>query len=208
MEYVVRNGKMNIPIPFDINVIFLDIDSVLNHSPLGECYEGGEDNYVNRKTPISKDNLQYFKYIVDNTENLRIVWSTSWRFEENPSWQYWKNPRLYLEKQEWFPEIIGKTPKKFSSTRSDEIHLWLNDNERNKYLSSKPLSIRPFNIGQWYNIRNFVIIDDECDGMKRFGPHYFQTDVLTGLTEEQSKSIVEFLKTKNYNRQDWFSIND
>ena len=201
MESVVRNGKMKTP----FNIIFLDIDSVLNHSPIGECYEGGEDNFVNRKTPVSKDNLEYFKYIIDNTENVKVVWSTSWRFEENPSWQNWKNPRLYLEKQKWFPEIIGKTPKKFSSTRSEEIHLWLNENERNRYLSMKPLSIRPFNIGPWNEINNFVIIDDEYEGMKRFGSHYFQTDVLTGLTEEQSKSIVEFLKTENYNRQDWFN---
>lgn len=178
-----------------MTVVFLDIDSVLNHSPVGDCYEGGECGFVDERTPISKDNLFALEYIVENTNNNRFVWSTSWAMEKEETWNGWNNPRLYIERLPWMKDmIIGSTPRKMSSERHEEIHFWLYENEYN-------LKMRR---GVHYDITNFAILDDEKYGMERYGDHYFNCQWSTGLTVEQGKRVVEYLKKNDYRKDDWF----
>jgi len=187
------------------NIIFLDIDSVLNYSRFGQdSYDTGNDrteDFVEQKTPICKSCLEALNHIVVNAENPAVVWSTSWALEEREVWNGWNNPRLYVERLPWMKDlVVGRTPRKMSSERCEEIHFWLHNNEYvRKYHDKKWCEGERF-----YDIHSFAVIDDIERGMERYGDHFFRTEYDTGLTMEQAKGIVEFLKMEDYRSEDWF----
>jgi hypothetical protein len=115
-----------------MNVIFVDFDGVLNSKQhflmVKEKEVKGKDTPKEAdlefmKSNTNPNNMWCLKYILDNVPNLKIVLSTSWRnhFEINLFKELFQFYGLDAER------IIGKTPKKFSSERVHEIHMWLDD---------------------------------------------------------------------------------
>jgi len=171
-----------------VDIIFLDIDGVLNHSPPAE--DTYFDTFAERTLPLSKDNLAAFRKILAAKPDAKVVWSTDWRLYDEPKWRgRWDNPRLWLERQDWMAgRIIGKTPKKMTSNHFHEIHWWLLDNIR-----------RP-RVG----IHNFVILDDwDSPGMSDYGSNFFKTDPDAGLTEQQADDVIQYLQSEHYCPDEW-----
>jgi len=160
------------------NVIFLDIDSVCNHSRKAETAYDGEypDGwFIADGVPLCADNVKALKSIICGIENPAVVWSTDWRLFNEDTWYGWKNPLKWLEDEGGLkPYVVGSTPKKMSSRRHEEIMMWL----------------RSDNVG---TAGNFAILDDIDYGMDMFGGHFFKCEYDKGLTAETAEKVIRFL---------------
>ena len=172
-------------------ILFLDIDGVLNISRYGEdVYSEGDKQHkdlVKPCVPIVTSCYEALKSIADNVPELKVIWSTDWRMHDDEEWYGWKNPLKWLEANCSFlnGKIVGKTPKKMSSDRPEEIAMWLSDNEREKT----------------YDILGYAILDDYAPhAMYWFGKHFFRTWFDTGLTSNLAKSVIECLNTFGYDK--------
>lgn len=185
-------------------VLFVDIDSVLNHSHKAESlYDNDSDeSFVEDHVPLCKDNVASLKHIIDNVPDIAIVWSSDWRIVDEDVWNGWKNPLKWLESQDWIKDIvIGKNPKKMSSNRFEEIHFWFHENEYAKKFNQKVWLSK-----KYFDVANYAVIDDfDSPGMRRYEDHFFKCEFETGLTIEQANKIVEFLNTDDfdYDELDW-----
>lgn len=158
-----------------VKLLFLDIDSVLNASRYAESIYDEDfncDRLVAASVPICKDNYQALKHIYENVPSLKVVWSTDWRLVDKPKWNGWSNPRLWLESQDWFkPLVIGKTPKKMSSTKPEELHMWFRDNIYSRKHKDREWMDKP-----WFDVCSYAIVDDwDSSLMYKFGKHFFKT---------------------------------
>lgn len=175
------------------NIVFLDIDGVLNHGNLSQC-----NSLVDSNVPLCKDNLLAFKRIIDNVDDIGIVWSSDWRFAKE-QYNSWKNPKDWIEKN--FLEegiVIGNNPRKMSSNRFEEIHFWFTSNEYSKKFYGKEWVKDPY-----YEVRNYVVIDDfDSPGMKMYGNHFFKCNPDIGLTIEYASQIIEYLKRRDFDIKD------
>lgn len=93
-----------------MNIIFLDIDGVLN--------------YENSKNKVEEEKVKLLKEIVDQT-GAEIVLSSDWRC-------WWDKPdedfKLLIDNLNKFGlKLISKTPETVHSYRGAEIHQWLNE---------------------------------------------------------------------------------
>lgn len=178
------------------NVIFLDIDSCLNGSSYGEtCYDSGRPEFIEQDLPLCEDSVENLRILLASIENPAVVWSSSWRNCDDATWNGWRNPRIWLEAQDWFkPALIGKTPMKMSSVRHEEIGFWLYWNEYNRF----------FDKGEWIDVSNFIIIDDIDYGMGRYGKHLFRCEYDKGFTADMATDAIKFLSEPCYIGTDWF----
>ena len=155
-------------------ICFLDIDGIFNHAGYGvDTYR---DRFAEEKVPIDKENLTEFKKLLTAFPDLKIVWSTSWRDYNEEDWQSWKNPRLWLEAQDFMKgRIIGRTPRKLSSEHFHEILWWLKDN----------LSI----------VENYVILENDYFPSKWFGleHHLIRVNTEVGLTADDVSKAMQIL---------------
>lgn len=160
------------------NIVFLDIDSVCNHSRKAETvYDGEYQNgwFIADRVPLCVDNVQALKSIINGIENPAIVWSTDWRLFNEDTWHGWKNPLKWLEDKCGLKQyVIGNTPKKMSSNRHEEIMMWLRNKDRPA-------------------VANFAILDDIEYGMKMFRRHFFKCDYDKGLIADTIDAVIEFL---------------
>lgn len=147
------------------NIIFLDIDGVLNNSFT-------ETTTVTGWTFVEDFLIRNLKKIIDAT-NAKIVLSSSWR------WGYWStgNDRLdYLELVEKFSNfgifIADITPAFRSNDREEEILWWLDNNFENG---------------------NFIILDDEANYFNSLLPHVVKTDRALGLTQKEITKAINML---------------
>ena len=67
--------------------------------------------------------------------------------------------------------VIDKTPH-LTTTRADEISLWLQDHPE---------------------VTRFVILDDSTDGCDAFGDRFIKTSFNTGLTQKHADRAIEVL---------------
>lgn len=163
-----------------MNVIFLDIDGVLNTPRFQEiqiknCECDGYESQFNFD-PICMRNL---KEIVDKTDSY-IVISSTWRYDYSHSEnRYMKeiinNLNLYGIKD----RIIGITPDlrdKYNSMliRGHEIKLWLEENSEK------------------FNVERFVIIDDDND-MFDLIDNLAECDYQDGLVDEVKNIALRIL---------------
>ena len=159
------------------NVIFLDIDSVCNHSKTAEtAYDDYYSSpwFIAEGVPLCRDNLLALKSVIERIENPAVVWSTDWRLYGEDTWNGWKNPLMWLESEFRLKQyVIGNTPKKMSSNRHEEIMMWLRDDDRPA-------------------VKNFAILDDIEYGMNMFGGHFFKCEYDKGLTTEIADAVVGF----------------
>ena len=110
-----------------VRVLFLDIDGCLNWSPEADSLyfmdsEEVKKHYWNlahlkERIPIIDDNLAALQHIVSEVPDLKIVWTTDWRFDKDDEYASkfgWYNPKLWLESLPWLSErVIGMTPRRY-----------------------------------------------------------------------------------------------
>lgn len=153
-----------------MNVIFLDIDGVLNSAEY-------DSNRNEKDGNIDLTRLPLLKEIVDKT-NAKIVLSSSWR-------KVWfKDISLCdivgKELSDTFNsaglEIYDKTP--VLGRRKDEIKAWLQNNP---------------------HIENYAIIDDMTFGWEELSDHLVKTNALIGRGLEQTHvdSAIKILTYKD-----------
>ncbi len=161
---------------FIINILFLDIDGVLNST---QWYNSNSCKALDKSIKRYFDPvcIEYLNKIVNETE-ARIIISSSWRLL-----------RDLQELQNIFyavgfkGKIYGKTPISSSYDmenpipRGLEIQEWLDDN-RNKFKSSI----------------KYAILDDEDDFLESQKPYFFQTNFNTGLDDSLAEKIISFFK--------------
>lgn len=165
-----------------VNIIFLDIDGVLNVIPQGR------DEFGSLFHQEFMDNL---KWIIDET-NAKIVISSSWRHDGLKTMQeMWKKRGIA-------GEVIDVTPTR-SSNYKETIGLPFHERLE-----------RGFEIQDWlYNNKydRYVIIDDDDDMLESQMSNFVKTsenfdhpdmvDWGYGLTKKCAEQAINILKGKN-----------
>lgn len=153
-----------------MNVIFLDIDGVLN----------------NRRTPnmnhavwrIDPQNVARLNCIIEAVDDLTIVLSSSWRYSVRSG-----NVDLNALLQEYGfigDPIIERTicddewMEEHSEERGHEIQRWLDEHPE---------------------VERFVILDDD-DDMAHLLPHLIQTSFMEGLLDEHVGETIRRLRLR------------
>ena len=159
-------------------VLFCDIDGVLNFASYGE--DTYYDKHCGDEVALDKDCVSNLLKLLELLSDLKIVWSTDWRFVEDEWWRRWKNPVKHLEAT--CPllksRVIGKTPKMMSSSHCHEVKWWLDQNASSNELDG------------------YVVIDDLKFPEPWFGieKHIVWSDPCKGLTEENLQQAIEILE--------------
>lgn len=156
-----------------MNVIFLDIDGVLNYA--GCKYKIGGIYFVD------DEKIKLLKELIDNTD-AKVVLSSTWRFG-------WEDLELGLETNnkndfvmlrdkllEYDITLYDKTPRSASRYRGEEIGMWLKD--RN-------------------DIDNILILDDDTD-MNPYKRYFLQTSFSEGLHQGHVRKGTKILKENTY----------
>lgn len=170
----------------DKNIIFLDIDGVLNCQTFfeermekKELRKAVKDGDISRleyyKSQICEKRISWLSKLCEEA-NCHVVVSSTWR----------KNKTIE-ELQEIMDacggtfKIIDKTPYT-GYERGTEIALWLREN------------IKPETYGcHYFEFKKYVIIDDDSDMLYTQRNHFFQTDNYSGLTPNTCYKIKRFL---------------
>ena len=155
-----------------MNIIFLDVDGVLNNiKDAEELYEKTRKPVIGYEWPFSECSLNVLKKIVDETD-AKIVVTSSWRLENQG-----RNVLLSeLKKYDLQEKVIGWTPKLKAFRREEEIIAYLNSNN--------------------YENLNFIILDDEVSWYKDLEKYVIKTDPYSGLNEEHLEKSINLLKSK------------
>lgn len=121
-----------------LNILFLDVDGVLNCDSTQEVFEG----FIG----IDDKFLENLRKIVSFTDNCQIVLSSTWRLGYNRYGISLKNHRTYLDEKlaEYGMEIFDITEdlSRHGEARGHEIAKWLEDHKD-------------------LNIEHWVVLDDE-----------------------------------------------
>lgn len=163
-----------------INVIFLDIDGVLNAQ-----FSKNREYTQEERFGLCQDHVDNLKKILDEVPNCRIVISSTWRrfrthnlvMNDKYNWRTVLEAMLHTK-----GVIYGDIGTTNEDTRSGDgraldIKAWL---DANKHLG----------------IGSFVIIDDECLGLcKHFPNNVVDCEIQTynGLTEKKAKEAIWIL---------------
>ncbi len=147
------------------NIIFLDIDGVLN------C-----NDYKNERPEsyfVDEDKVKLLSKLFHEIEDVKLVLHSAWRFwfdeKLNPKNEVAENLIMLLSKYQMIisnitPDLttpeIHKT-KKFSKVKAEEILLWLEQNQ---------------------NVKRWVVIDDLWLVNELVESHQIKTDAKIGLT--------------------------
>ena len=180
----------------DMNIIFLDIDGVLNylpHSP-SNSYNG---RFINGEE-IEPKIIRKFNKIFKEYPDLKIVISSSWRGNM---------PRtinaLRMAGFEYIDNIIGRTP------RAQAVHYLNGDLDkpleppytlRHERRSQQILKWLLDNPGISYRLNKFLIIDDEVydiyggAGFDFLKDNTLRTDSDKGLTNDDITFIIDYFK--------------
>lgn len=158
-----------------MDVLFCDIDGVLNRAGYGE--DTYADRFENGDLALDADCVENLKSLLGEFPDLKIVWSTDWRFCEEPLWRgEWRNPRLWLESRDWMSgRVAGKTPCKMSSEHFHDIKWWLDANP---------------------GVSRYAILEDSYFPEDWFGieKHLVRCDPSAGLTRENAAEVARILK--------------
>jgi hypothetical protein len=162
-----------------MNVLFLDIDGVLNSSNwFRVAYETRkasrkkyEDaliaDYSNARweLDLSQELVNNLKRIMYKVESLNIVVSSTWRMHYSVDELKDRLSKLLIISPD---RIVGKTPRLFEH-RGQEIQKWLDD----------------------HVVEKFAIVDDDSD-MDHLMDHLFKTKNETGLQRDIADKIIEY----------------
>lgn len=168
-----------------IKVLFLDFDGVMNSKQhflaTGENYKVPPADTLNdadlfkMKYDTNANNAWVLGYILDQVPDLKIVISSAWRlfYDEQSFRDLFKIFKLDETR------IIGKTPKKLSSERCHEIHMWLEDYQE---LHHKQVD--------WIAVDDHVIYDLGNPHKER----EYLTDSWVGLTMHDAFKIIKHFR--------------
>lgn len=165
-----------------IKIIFLDIDGVLNSEKLilklsknniKEYSDSGVYNFLDENII---DDLSKFckKY------KIYIVITSSWRhfYFDDTIKDLTKNK--YKKLHPLIPYIIGQTPRLYKEKENGGSEQLCRGEEIKYYIDT-------------YNIKNYVILDDDSDMLEEQMTHFIHIDNYTGLTNNninQIKTII------------------
>ncbi len=163
------------------NIIFLDIDGVLNCELFfagrsKQCEEEISDRITKLnfyKRHICEQRMTWLNELCEETNSLVVI-SSSWRIGKTV-----EELREILNYCGANFNIIDKTPQ-LGFERGVEISVWLKGNCKNVI----GIDHRDFN--------NYAIIDDDSDMLLNQGPNFFQTDNYSGLTPNICYRIKQF----------------
>ena len=143
-----------------MNVIFLDIDGVLNSWQYDHLYRSVNDGNVD------ETRLPLLKHLVEQT-NAKIILSSSWRKHWNKDASLCDPVGLELENlfSQYQLSIFDKTPELPNNDREEEIMMWLNQNQ---------------------SVTHFVVIDDMRFGWSDLQEHLVNTNYRIGRGLEES----------------------
>lgn len=165
------------------NIIFLDIDGVLNCQVFYEKrHEKKKDldfDIDYPKSEICTERIGWLNELCETTDTSIVISST------------WRLGRSISELQDILNScgatftVIGKTDHT-GYERGTEISKWLKDNSE-KY----------FNVPYYYFYR-YAIIDDDGDMLLWQANHFFQTDNYSGLTPTICYKIKRFFTHETF----------
>ena len=144
-----------------MNVLFLDVDGVLNSHEF--ALSGKWGSRANEQ--IDQKLMDRLIRIIDTLPDLEFVLSSTWRILP-------ENEGEYALRQHGFKKsFVGHTPRlrDFDASRGDEIQAWLDEHPE---------------------VEKFVILDDDSD-MKHLMDHLVQTVNGVGLQDEQVEEIIK-----------------
>lgn len=153
-----------------MNIIFLDIDGVLNsHRKLEEVYNKTHKPHSGYQYPFDENSLKNLKRLVEETDSKLVITSV-WRKDEEG-----RDTLINaLKEYELDQYIIGYTPI-LNKRRGIEIQAYL---EQLDY------------------IPNFIILDDNSD-MEALINHLVKTNIKVGLTESNvEEAIIKLTKKR------------
>jgi len=171
------------------NIIFLDIDGVLNcglhyHS---EQFQDYVKNFADKKDEmayhvhqISKERIEMLNKLCEETDTQIVVSST------------WRSSMTVEQLQDMFNHcggtftILDKTGHCDCRTRGCEIHQWLYDNCMKHFEKN------------YYDFYRYAIIDDDSDMLLNQQNHFFQTDTYSGLTPSTCYRIKRFFTHETF----------
>lgn len=161
-----------------MNIIFLDIDGVLNCQTYyaSEAFKKQDEHPYNQ---ICKERVEWLNELCRET-NARVVISSTWRMS---GLEYCKDT---LEECGATFEIIGATPVSNHRVRGVEIQEWLQENIF-KLLGK-----------HYFDFYSYAIIDDDSDMLLGQQYNFFQTDNYSGLTPNTCYKIKRFFTKRTF----------
>lgn len=181
----------------DLNILFLDIDGVLNYASRtpANSYNG---RFLNGEE-IEPKIVKKFNKIFEEVPNLKIVVSSSWRGNmKRLVWALRNAGFLYIE------NIIGKTPRATAVTEKhyngETIELTPPYTLLYKRRGQQILKWFVDNPGITKRMNSFIILDDEkydISGKMGFNfleQYFIQTNSESGLSNDNIQSIISHFK--------------
>lgn len=158
-----------------MNIIFLDIDGVLNCEIFYKERGERKMNIEHQQNNICTKRVGWLNKLCEETK-AKVVISSTWR---HSGLDYCKD---VLQKSGATFEIIDITPDlRFrGSVRGCEIQLWIETN------------IEKLDGVKFYDYKTYAIIDDDSDMLLRQRNNFFQTDTYSGLTPNTCYRISRF----------------
>ncbi len=187
------------------NIIFLDVDGVLNYQLFYEArYKKLQRN---NKIPLYKVVKKHLKKLVKKNEigrmkfyqsqmcPERMRWLNNLCEETNSGvvlsasmrgrWDVITLNRIFQGCGATFT-IIGKTGHTVDRVRGVEIHNWLRDN-----------CMQWFGVN-YYDFYRYVILDDDSDMLLNQQQHFFHCDAYAGLTPNICYKVNRFFTHKTF----------
>ena len=169
-----------------MNIIFLDIDGVLNCQLLFE--KNVKEVKKELKKQVKKEQISRDDYYKEQLCSERISWlndlcrkayikvviSSTWRKNKTV-----EQLQTILNNSGATFEIIGFTPdlRHEGCVRGNEIHQWIQDNKELLECS-------------YYDFHSYAIIDDDSDMLLWQKENFFQTDGYAGLTPNTCYKVL------------------
>lgn len=168
------------------NIIFLDIDGVLNcqlhyESKFFTDYIAKPEKVKSEhyKSQLCPERIKLLNELCESTDTT-IVISSTWRLGKTI-----EELQQILDDSGATFKIIGKTDH-LGYERGIEISKWLKDN-----------CMALFNV-HYYDFYRYAIIDDDSDMLLNQQFHFFQTDSYSGLTHNTCYKIKRFFTKKTF----------
>jgi len=164
-----------------MNIIFLDIDGVLNselHMMSTIGHNTAQTRYESQLEDIDEKAVSFLNNLIKDT-NSKVVITSTWRI--NNSLEDLIN---IFKAKNFVGEIIGVTPRcSEDCVRGNEIYKWIKENES---LLGVP----------YYKFNTYVIFDDDTDMLYWQKDNFFKTDPYVGLTPSNVYKATWFLNER------------
>jgi hypothetical protein len=191
------------------NIIFLDIDGVLNH----QLFYEERYKHITRfdNIPFYKTVKKYLRKLVKGNEMsrkdyyksqicpIRMAWINNLCDETNSAVvlsSTWRNIGTVYELNKIFHycgatfTIIDKTGSCRCRVRGVEINEWMHQHTE-KWFDVK-----------YYDFYRYAIIDDDSDMLLNQADHFFKTDFYCGLTPSTCYRIKRYFTHKTFHHND------